>query len=144
MELADPIAAAIEPIEPEERGAVDWALIRAVLRRIEEALLSFIEQGQAGAIDLRGVPHMDAATYQSLQETLGMGEVSATVTADIRVEVRESRYPGVWWLTHINERGATVTEVIEITDVPAILRSHVTDMRIGLERLQRTGHDAAD
>jgi hydrogenase-1 operon protein HyaF len=144
MELADPIASAIEPIEPEERGAVDWPLIRAVLRRIEEALASFIERGQAGAIDLRGVPHMDAATYQSLRETLGTGEVSATVNADIRVEVRESRYPGVWWLTHINERGAKVTEVIEITEVPAILRSHVTDMRIGLERLQQTGNDAAD
>ena len=139
MEPVQPIAAAITPAA---RRGVDWPLIRAVVRRIEEALVLFLDRGQTGAIDLRALPQMGAATYLTLQETLGTGEVSATVSADIRVEVRETRYPGIWWLTHVNERGATVTEVIEITAVPAILRSHAADMRIGLARLRRGGNDA--
>lgn len=80
---------------------------------------------------------MDAATYQRLKDALSTGEVTATVAADLRVEISETQYPGVWWLTHRNERGDIVTELIEVTEVPAILKSHVADMRAGLQRLEQ-------
>ncbi len=59
------------------------------------------------------------------------------VAAEVTVEIRETQYPGVWWLTHRNEQGGIVTELIEITEVPAILKSHVADMAAGLRRLEQ-------
>lgn len=124
-------------VEPPPVPTIDWPLIQAILRRVQEALAHFLDTGVVGAVDLRGAPHMDADTYQSLKDALSTGEVTATVAAEARVEIRETQYPGVWWITHFNERGAIVTEVIEITEVPAILRCHVTDLRAGQQRLAR-------
>jgi hypothetical protein len=42
----------------------------------------------------------------------------------------------VWWVTHVNDRGETATEIIEITEIPAILKPHAVDVRAGLRRLE--------
>jgi len=113
-------------------------VVSAVLNQVMELLAQFLASGTAAALDLRRVPRMDAATYQRLKDALSTGEVTATVAADVTVEISETQYSGVWWLTHRNERGDIVTELIEVTEVPAILKSHVADMRAGLQRLEQS------
>jgi hypothetical protein len=49
--------------------------------------------------------------------------------------VAETQYPGVWWLRHLNDRDETATEIIEITEMPAILKPHRVEIRAGLHRL---------
>ena len=66
-----------------------------------------------------------------------MGEVTAVIEADVRITVRETQYPGVWWLTHTSEQGGIVTELSEITLIPDILMPHAADLRAGLQRLDQ-------
>lgn len=124
-------------VAPDVGLEINGALIESVLCRVGDAIERLLDTGRSGVVDLRAVQQMSAATYGSLRDALGTGEVVAAVESESRVEVRETQYPGVWWVAHLNERGATVTELLEVTEIPAILKSHVVDMGAGLERLRR-------
>lgn len=117
---------------------INAASVTAVLTELTNLLAKFVETGQPDVIDLRQLPRMQEATYQALKDALSTGEVSAVVNTGSKVEVLETQYPGVWWITHRGEHGAIVTELIEIAEIPTILKSHPTEIRNGLERLQRT------
>jgi hydrogenase-1 operon protein HyaF len=108
-----------------------------VLREVQRLLARFIATGEAGTIDLRAQPHMEPSTYRHLRQALTTGEVTALIDADIKVEVTETQYPGVWWLTHRNADDEIVTEIIDITLIPDILKTHVAEMRAGLKRLDQ-------
>lgn len=112
------------------------SIARAVLGDVAAALAQLAATGRPGAIDLRALPQMEPATYQYLKDALAGGEVTAVVDAQVRVEISETKYPGVWWLTHRNAHGAISTEIIEIAELPQILRPHVADIRAGLKRLE--------
>lgn len=118
------------------RGA-NLDIARRLLRDIRQALEHLAEDGRSSAIDLRQLPHMTGETYEWLREQLGTGEVSAVILAGMKVEVAETGFPGVWWLTHCQAGGEIITEIIEITRVPALLQSSPSDVRAGLERLNR-------
>ncbi len=121
------------------RGSrADVASVTAILTELSEMLANFVETGQPGVIDLRQRPRMRKATYQTLKDALATGEVSAVVDTESKVEVLETQYPGVWWVTHRDERGGIMTELIEIAAIPAILQSHPTEIMAGLRRLQRS------
>ncbi|MBK8534831.1 MAG: hypothetical protein IPL59_06730 [Candidatus Competibacteraceae bacterium] len=113
------------------------AIAKTVLNEIRALIAQLINSGKTGAIDLRQRPRMRAETYQYLKDALSSGEVTAVVDAAVKVEVRETQFPGVWWLTHYNEQGAIVTEIIEITEIPEILKPHIADMRAGLKRFDQ-------
>lgn len=125
-------------VERQHRTGADSVKLAAVLNQVRDALALHVASGQPGAIDLRQLPQMDEPTYRALQEALSTGEVTATVNTESKTEVQETQYPGVWWVTYRGEHGAIVTEIIEIAEIPAILKSHPTDIRNGLDRLQRT------
>lgn len=129
--------------EPDDQERTDIPIVRSVLTMVMEGLTQFVESGRTAVLDLRAVSRMDAATYRHLKDALGTGEVSARVEAELSVEVKETRYPGVWWLTHRNERGGIVTELIEITELPGILKSHTADIRAGRRRLEQVLAEAS-
>jgi hydrogenase-1 operon protein HyaF len=112
------------------------AIAKTVLQDIKAALREWLDTGRPGAIDLKNVPHMAREPYDYLKEVLGTGEATIVIDAMARVEIRETQYPGVWWVTHVNDRGETATEIIEITEMPAILKPHAVDVRAGLRRLE--------
>jgi hydrogenase-1 operon protein HyaF len=114
------------------------AIAKRVLNAVAAALSRFLDDGQPTTIDLRNVPWMHESTYRYLREALAAGEVTAVVGPHLKVEVTETQYPGVWWLTHRNERGGIATELIEVTEVPEILKPHVVDLRAGLKRLEQS------
>jgi hydrogenase-1 operon protein HyaF len=113
------------------------AIARKVLSEVKAALAEWLATGKAGAIDLKNVPRMGAETYQFLKDVLSTGEVTIVIEAKARVDIRETQYPGVWWVTHTNDRGDIVTEIIEITAIPAILKPHIAEVRHGLQRLEQ-------
>lgn len=124
-------------VESDDRHRPDLSIVNAALKDIIFALGRLVDSGQGAAIDVRAMPAMQADTYQCLRDALSVGEVTASVDAQVRVEARETQYPGVWWLTYRNQEHAIVTEVIEIAEVPAILKAHIADMRAGLLRLEQ-------
>lgn len=117
-------------------------IAQQVLRDIHSALSNFHSGGQVCAIDLKQRPRMSAETYQYLRDTLSTGEVSAVVDAHVRIDVLETQFPGVWWVCHRNEQDEISTEIIEITEIPAILKPHAIDVLAGLQRLQITIQDS--
>lgn len=120
------------------------AVAHAVLFEIQGLIQKLLDEGRSGAIDFQSLPPMGPAAYDFLKRWLSVGEVTATVAGLGRTEIRETHYPGVWWLTHRNDSDEIVQESVEVTEIPEILRSHREDIRSGLrtmsEHLLATWH----
>ena len=116
---------------------INQAMVSKILNQLKELLVRFLESGESGVVDMRLLPRMNAATYKHIKDILSTGEVTALIEAEVNVEIRETQYAGVWWLTHHNEQGGIVTELIEVSRIPGILASHVSDMHAGLKRLEQ-------
>jgi hydrogenase-1 operon protein HyaF len=123
-------------VEFDRPKAIKPDVVSRVLNEIQAALVDLQASGKTHAIDLRQLPRMSPETYQALRDALSQGEVSAVVDAHIKVQVAETQYPGVWWLRHLNEREETATEIIEVTEMPSILRPHRVEIRAGLQKLR--------
>jgi hydrogenase-1 operon protein HyaF len=108
---------------------------KPLLRELAELLEAWVEKGEAASIDLRSLP-LTRGDYEELEEALGAGAVSASVEAIGTSEVCETRYPGVWRVTHRNEAGEIVADLIEVCETPAILRAPAEDAADGLIRLK--------
>jgi len=105
-----------------------------LLREIAELARRLLDSGESAAIDLRALP-LTPDDLDWLHETLGQGQVVATLEAEGESTLSETVCPGVWWVTHHNEQGAVVSEFIEVTFVPELLKAHPDDVQIGLEHL---------
>ena len=109
-------------------------LAEAVLCEIAALLARFAGTGEAGAIDLRGLP-MTEADRARLESRLGHGEVRAEVVVAGRSEVWETSYAGVWWVRHRGADDRVAAEEIVVTRVPDILATHEDDVRAASMRL---------
>jgi hydrogenase-1 operon protein HyaF len=106
-----------------------------LLREIAELAHRLLTSGKSSAIDLRALP-LTPADLDWLRETLGQGQVVATLEAEGESMLSETVCPGVWWVVHRNEKGAVASEFIEVTYVPELLKAHPDDVKIGLEHLE--------
>jgi len=106
-----------------------------LLREVAELGQRLLTTGESAAIDLRALP-LTPADLDWLRETLGQGQVMATLEAEGESTLTETVCPGVWWVTHHNEHGAVASEFIEVTLVPELLKAHPDDVKIGLEHLE--------
>jgi hydrogenase-1 operon protein HyaF len=106
-----------------------------LLHEIAELARRLLDSGESSAIDLRALP-LTLADLDWLRETLGHGQVTATLDAEGESTLTETVCPGVWWVTHRNENGAVASEFIEVTFVPELLKAHPDDVQIGLEHLE--------
>ena len=109
--------------------------IRALLAEIAARLERLADSGETGMIDLNSLPFAPGE-YEQLRQTLAQGEVSARIEAIGPSEIIETRYPGVWWVTHYNVEGDIVADLIEIAWLPEIIKSQPEDVHAGLERLK--------
>ena len=122
----------------ESAGIADTGLsgnAPVLLREIAELGLRLVATGESAAIDLRALP-LTTADLDWLRETLGQGQVKASLEAEGESTLSETVCPGVWWVTHHNEHGAVASEFIEVTFVPELLKAHPDDIKIGLEHLE--------
>ena len=109
--------------------------IRALLSEIAALLEKLVASGETGMIDLNSLPFAPGE-YEQLRQTLGQGEISTRIEAIGPSEIIETRYPGVWWVTHYNVEGDIVADILEVTAIPEIIRSQPEDVRNGLARLK--------
>ena len=109
--------------------------VKALLHELAGLLEAWLTKGEAASIDLRSLP-LTRGDYDELGAALGEGAVSASVAAIGASEVRESRYPGVWRVTHRNEAGEVVADLIEVCALPEILHAPAEDAADGLIRLK--------
>jgi hydrogenase-1 operon protein HyaF len=124
------------PVAVVPPGIADAALnAPALLHEIVDLLARLVETGEAASIDLRSLP-LTPADYAFLEEALGRGEVEVEIQAAGLTRVRETAVNGVWWVQHLNALDETAGELIEVTYVPEILKTHPSDAALGLARLR--------
>lgn len=107
---------------------------RPILFEVRHALEALLESGRTSIIDLRSIP-LAPGEEETIINTLGQGEVHARLDALGPSEIHETRYAGVWLITHFNEAMEVVSRFIEITRLPEILKSQHEDMSHALTGL---------
>jgi hydrogenase-1 operon protein HyaF len=123
------------PVKVElKTGTLASGNVEPLLHEIGHALERLIEHGQTSIIDLRGVP-LAPGEEDRILEFLGTGEVRAEFEASGRSTVSESRFPGVWVVTHHDAAGDVMSRLIEVTRIPGILCSQEEELRDSRERL---------
>jgi hydrogenase-1 operon protein HyaF len=105
-----------------------------VLHEIRHALGALADAGESRVIDLRAIP-FGPGDEDLLLEVLGGGEVEATVQALGSTYVRETAYPGVWLVDYRGPGGERIGLQLEVTELPALLRSQPEDVRESADRL---------
>jgi hydrogenase-1 operon protein HyaF len=109
---------------------------KALLHELADLLEAWLRGGEAASIDLRSLP-LTRGDYEELRAALGAGAVAARVEAIGASEARETQYAGVWWVTHYNEAGEVVADLIEVCEVPELLRAPAEDAAEGLVRFRQ-------
>ena len=111
--------------------------LKPILHEIAHSLGRWLNEGTEHSIDLRAMPMSNAEVAQ-LVDALGQGEVKVTLEVLGDTEIIETRYSGVWLVTHFNEDHSAQTRTIEITDVPALLKTQRADAVYGLQQLHES------
>ena len=126
MTLQDPTHSPI----PYRRGNVT-----PLLNEIVHALDRLLAEDEPTIIDLASLPFAPGE-LEDLEQALGTGELTAELDALGKSLIRETEYPGVWWVEHHNTGGEVVGRYIEITRSPEILMSQDADIGAGRARLR--------
>lgn len=123
------------PVRVDDASSYSIGSLRALLGEIASRLEQFVRDGKTASIDLNGLPFAPGE-YEQLRQLLGQGEVTARIEAVGPSEVVETRYSGVWWVTHYNVEGDIVADLLEIAAIPEILMSQPADAETGLALLR--------
>ncbi len=108
--------------------------VKPLLNEVKHALDKVIETGQSTVIDLRSIP-LAPGEEEKILNVLGLGEVQARLDALGLSEVIETRYAGVWIITHYNDDDHIISRFIEVTTMPEILCSQTEDIMAAYSRL---------
>jgi len=110
--------------------------VEPLLHEIRHALLRIADGGEGTTIDLGSLP-LAPGEESRIEQLLGQGEVRAELDALGPTLVQETRYPGVWFITHRNPEQEVVARFIEVTRMPELLLSQTDDMRRAVVELER-------
>lgn len=127
MSKLDEISVSVEP-------AGSPSQVRAILTELQTKLESLAKQGITDSLDLRSLP-MFPGDYELLKETLGYGEIHVSIDAMGPTEIYETAFPGIWWISHFNSVDENIAEFIEITTLPAILKTAEEDLQQANQQL---------
>jgi hydrogenase-1 operon protein HyaF len=126
-----------------ERGATEFRVeagealthnVTPLLHEIRHGLARLLEEDAVTVIDLRSIPMAPGEEDRIIRE-LGTGEVQARMSALGPSDIMETRFPGVWLVTHYNSENEVVGKFIEVCDMPQILKAQPEDVREGLAQL---------
>ena len=109
--------------------------VKPILHEVRHALDKLLADGDTSIIDLRSIP-LAPGEEDVIINTLGRGEVVAHLDVLGPSEIYETRFAGVWLVTHFNENESIVSRFIEITEIPDVLRSQRQDIGQALSSLE--------
>ena len=115
-------------------GDVSTGNVKPLLHEVRHALQHWLDEGEVTVIDLRSIP-MGPGEEDRIVNELGRGEVQARMSALGPSEIIETRFPGVWLVTHYNNNEEIIGKFIEVCDIPRLLKAPEEDIREGLELL---------
>lgn len=107
------------PILPEPEDIEDLTEAKAMLTQLFTAINNYEAGNPAIAFD---ISQMDAANIDLINQVLNEGEVSVIYEGDTAVHIQESVLTGIWRVRSSNEVGKVISDVIEVADIPSIVR----------------------
>ena len=116
-------------------GSTIGAGLQALAHEIASQLERLAESGESSAIDLKSLP-MSPAEFNELKTMLGQGEIDLSLDLDGPTRVRETAYPGVWWVRHENTSGRVLAEYIEINRFPDFLSAQTVHINEAVRQLR--------
>ena len=108
---------------PPCQTSMNTGMAFSIFSEIAQLLRLLDEKNQPESINLRGLPMTDADRMQ-LEEMLGRGEITAHLDLAGKTTVRETGYPGVWWIRHMGAGDRVSSEEITVARIPEILVTH--------------------
>jgi len=123
---------AVAPCQTSFNTGMAWS----VMAEVAECLGRLDREGLESAIDLRSLPLTEADRAQ-LEALLGQGEVTAHLEVAGHSIIRETAYPGVWWVRHMGAGDQVSSEELAITRLPDILVTDPGDIAAGVQRLRQ-------
>lgn len=92
---------------------------------VMDKLQSMLKRYQIGEpTQLLRLDAMPDADLDMLNQILGEGEVSILIEGELTIRIQETVMAGVWRQRVTNAQGDLVAEVLEVADIPAILREN--------------------
>ena len=117
-------------------SAIPRGNVQPLLNEVAHALERLVIADEPTIIDLARLP-FSPGELERLEDELGEGELRATLDSLGESIIRETAYPGVWWLEHRNAAGEVVGRFIEITRTPEILKSQTVDIDAGRDVIKQ-------
>lgn len=108
--------------------------VTPLLHEIRHALQALLATGQTTTIDLRSMP-LAPGEEARIETLLGEGEIHVELNALGRSEILETRFMGVWLITHLNTEEVILGKHIEISFIPDILKAQQRDIEASLDQL---------
>ncbi|WP_455200580.1 hydrogenase expression/formation C-terminal domain-containing protein [Kaarinaea lacus] len=112
------------------------AQVMAILKELQGMLDTLVETGDENYVDIRGLALMPGE-IENLKLILGTGEVDAMIAALGPTHVTETSISGIWWVTHKNAADEIISEFIEVTDLPEILKTQHHDLHAAPGRFKQ-------
>jgi hydrogenase-1 operon protein HyaF len=124
-------------------GAIDVHTMNVLplLHEVRHALERLLATGEATTIDLGSMP-LAPGELEKIDDVLGAGEVRVLLESLGPSQLYETRFHGVWRVTHRNSSDEVVGRYIEIARIPDLLLAQEPDMRASLDRLTEQLHDS--
>jgi hydrogenase-1 operon protein HyaF len=109
--------------------------VKPLLHEIRHALERLASGGDGTVIDLRSLP-LAPGEEKRIEEALGEGEVRSELDALGPTTIVETRYAGVWLVTHRNTENEIIGRFVEVTRIPELLKAQPEDIVAGLRQLK--------
>jgi len=108
--------------------------VTPLLHEIRHAVQALLAEGETTTIDMRSMP-LAPGEETRIETLLGEGEIRVELNALGRSDIIETRFPGVWLITHRNTEDVILGKHIQMSFIPDILKAQQRDIEAGLEQL---------
>lgn len=121
-------------VKTSPKGVTIGGGVKAIGFEILSCLERFLDSGETGAIDMRGLP-MAPNEYGELIDMLGQGELDLTIEMSGTTRIRETAFSGVWWIQHKGPDDRIQSEYIEINRIPEFLCAQTDQIQDAVREL---------
>ncbi len=131
------------PILPEPEEVENLVVAKAMLVELHAAIKNYTSGDPAIAFD---ISDMDDNNVDLINQIFNEGEVGVIYEGNVSVQIQESVLTGIWRVRINNEAGEPISDVIEVADIPSIVRektfTNATPIDTSLENLPENAFNA--
>jgi hydrogenase-1 operon protein HyaF len=114
-------------------------MARALFNELAEHLQRLVDHGNEHTVDLFSLP-ISEQDKKELEKLLGRGEVEITLTTVGKSLIFETSYNGIWWVRHYAADELLISDFIEVSWIPEIIKSHPSDVALSADRMKKIIH----